>query len=90
MSALARDFRLWAALPNQVQALVAADDRGRVSTIARPTFPAGVCTRCGCTFHDPCIDGIGECCSWTDARQNRCTFCRSGVRRRRSRKGQRR
>lgn len=78
---LTRDYRLWAMLPSDVKALVVADDQGRVSTVARPIFPSGVCTRCGCTEHDPCVDALGECCSWTSKKRTLCNFCRGGVQR---------
>ena len=73
------DWRLWAALPAHVAALVVTDARRRVSTVARPTFPRGVCRDCGCTESDACVDVVGECCSWTDKTQTRCSFCRAGV-----------
>ncbi len=82
---LARDWRLWAALPLNVAALVIVDARCRVATVARPDFPAGVCRSCGCTEPDACVDGIGECCAWADASQTLCTFCRGGVQRRKAR-----
>lgn len=83
---LAQHWRLWASLPPSVAALVIQSRNGRgrlhISTVARPAFPAGVCRRCGCTEHDPCVDAIGLCCAWTSATRDRCDFCRSGVKRR--------
>lgn len=90
---LARNWRLWAALPPNVAALTIKDTVVRrrvvthlVASVSRPAFPKGVCRQCGCTEHDPCVDALGECCAWTDQQQRLCDFCRGGVRRRRSRK----
>jgi len=78
------NWRLWAALPPEVRALVLSDRDGHISAIGRPEFPAGVCRTCGCVERDACVDAIGECCAWADASRTLCTFCRGGVRRRKS------
>lgn len=67
-------FRVWAALPAAVVGLVIQED-GKVSTRPRPAFPRGVCTGCGCTETDACIDGSGRGCAWRDKKRTRCTSC---------------
>lgn len=35
----------------------------------------GVCRKCGCSQFRPCINHLGETCSWTDRSQTLCNFC---------------
>lgn len=70
---LATAWRLWAALPPEVVALTTLEN-GKIGTIGRPKFPAGVCRGCGCTEHDACVVGF-DTCRWRDKRRTRCSFC---------------
>jgi hypothetical protein len=35
--------------------------------------PSGICTICGCTGSNPCIDDVGCCCEWLDEDETCCT-----------------
>jgi len=82
LEAFRRNYRFWAALPPAVDAVlflanpgaVAADDT-MLAVVARPAFPAGVCTGCGCSQYDACPGDVGEGCGWVDATRTRCTSC---------------
>jgi hypothetical protein len=39
-----------------------------------PTFPRGVCRRCGCSHFDPCMTPVGPC-GWADRKRTLCTAC---------------
>jgi hypothetical protein len=94
--AIAQNWRLWATLPADVEALVIKRVVGRrtvISSVARPVFPAGVCRRCGCTESDPCVRAsthLGPvACAWSSPKQDRCTFCPTRPEQSRRRRGPR-
>lgn len=79
---LNRDYRLWALLPAGVnRILFQADDPldtdgcgDIVGDARRPSFPKGVCCKCGCSEFDACHTSIGPC-GWVDVSQTLCTAC---------------
>jgi len=76
-----RNYRLWARLPAGVRALRLVGDPKQKTTlavVARPRFPKGVCTGCGCSTLDPCVEQglmgpVG--CYWIDRSRTRCSVC---------------
>jgi hypothetical protein len=35
----------------------------------------GICRTCGCSWNDPCSDGMGEGCGWANSDATLCTMC---------------
>lgn len=82
LEAFRRNYRFWASLPPAVDSVLflarpgaVAPDDTMLAVVARPDFPAGVCTGCGCSHFDACPGDFGEGCGWVDATRTRCTSC---------------
>lgn len=74
---LTRNYRLWATLPVDVDALLCLGVPGSgepIAVVPRPPFPPGTCRSCGCTQDDACLLA-GETCGWADDTGTLCTAC---------------
>jgi hypothetical protein len=81
---LMTDYRLWALVPNVDRITLQMDDPENpggdvgqiVGEVLRPTFPKGVCRKCGCSEFDACQTGaFDDPCAWTDRTRTLCTAC---------------
>ena len=71
-------YRLWAAMPNEINGLVVFIGDKAAAAVRRPetsTWPIGVCRACGCAPGTRCQDHRGKLCTITNDPSQPCSAC---------------
>lgn len=71
-------YRLWAAMPEDVNGIAVFVGSQCVATSRRPvtaTWPIGVCRACGCSPGARCQDKHGKLCTITNDPDTPCSAC---------------